>query len=606
MKGRQNQKPHQAAKNKKSTSVKNNSLSWNWKTTVLLTGIVLLSFIIYLPVLHNHFLAWDDNYYIRDNAFIYSFNLKDIFSNNVMGNYHPMTVLMLAIEYHLFDLSETGYHAVNLILHLLNIILVFYAVLLLCNKSVVALVTSLLFGIHPIHVESVAWAAELKDLLYTFFFLASIILYLKYLAKSEKKYYVAALLLFLLSLLSKGMAASLPVVLVLIDFFKGRKIMMNVLLEKVPFLLLAIIFGVIAVAAQRAPDIVQDVTFFTFPQRIAFACYGFCTYIAKLILPINLSAYYPYPLKTGTGISLIYYAYIPLVIGIIAAVIYSIRSTKNIVFGIGFFAITVFLVLQLLPVGDAIMADRYCYVPSIGIFYLAGIGFNYFWNTKLKWIGIAILTGFTIFFSIVTHSRCLIWRTDMSLWQDVIERFQTVPIAYYNRGLAFMNENKFKEAMDDYTKAIELKPGYNVALVNRGNILRGNSKYEEALRDYNAAIDSTPNFSIAYFNRGILYMNQQKNEDALADFSKAIEYKPGYYKAYSNRGVIYTNLKRYAEAIEDYSKAIEIKPDYMEAYYNRGMAQYNSGNKEAACADIRQSADLGFKTAVDAIPQVCN
>ncbi|MGB4846665.1 MAG: tetratricopeptide repeat protein, partial [Saprospiraceae bacterium] len=246
------------------------------------------------------------------------------------------------------------------------------------------------------------------------------------------------------------------------------------------------------------------------------------------------------------------------------------------------------------------------YVPSIGIFYLGAEGFMYLWNSKLKWIGIVILTGFTIFFSVATHARSLIWRTDMSLWQDVIERFQTVPIAYYNRGLAFMNENKFKEAMDDYTKAIELKPGYNVALVNRGNILRGSSQYDAALHDYNSAIEATPNFSIAYFNRGILYMNQQKNEEALNDFTKAIEYKPGYYKAYSNRGVIYTNLKRYADAIEDYSKAIEIKPDYMEAYYNRGMAQYNSGNKEAACADIRQSADLGFKTAADAIPQVCN
>ncbi len=605
MKGKQEQKRRPAGKNKKPIAAKRNT-DWNWNIIGLLTGIVLLSAFIYLPVLHNHFLAWDDNYYIRDNAFIYSFNLKDIFSNNVMGNYHPMTVLMLAIEYHLFELNETGYHAVNLIIHLLNVILVFYAVLLLCNKSVVALVTSLLFGIHPIHVESVAWAAELKDLLYTFFFLAAIIMYLKFLPNLQKKYYMAALLLFLFSLLSKGMAASLPVVLVLIDFFKGRKITMNVILEKIPFFLLAIIFGVIAVAAQRAPDIVQTVTFFTFPQRIAFACYGFCMYIAKLILPINLSAYYPYPLKTGSGISFIYYAYIPLVIGILAAVIYSIRNTKNIAFGVGIFAITIFLVLQLLPVGDAIMADRYSYVPSIGIFYLGGIGFNYIWNTKLKWIGIAFLTGLTIFFSVATNARCLVWRTDMSLWQDVIEKFQTVPIAYYNRGLTFMNENKFKEAMEDYNKALELKPDYNVALVNRGNIFRVNTQYDEALRDYNHAIQVTPNLSIAYFNRGILYMNQQKNEEALADFSKAIEYKPGYFKAYSNRGVIYNNMKRYADAVEDYSKAIEIKPDYMEAYYNRGMAQYNAGHKEAACADMRQSADLGFKTAADAIPQVCN
>ncbi|HZV70379.1 MAG TPA: tetratricopeptide repeat protein [Saprospiraceae bacterium] len=605
MKGKQIQK-QQTGKKKKVAATKIEPGTANWKIPALLAGIVLLSFVIYLPVLHNSFLAWDDTYYIRDNNLIYSLNLRDIFSNNVMGNYHPITVLLLAIEYQLFELSEPGYHAVNLALHLLNVIFVFYSVLLLCKRSGVALIAALLFGIHPIHVESVAWASELKDLLYTFFFLLTFIFYLKYVAGLQKKYYALAILMFMLSVLSKGMAASLPVVLLLADFFKGRKMDVKAWLEKLPFFLIAIVFGFIAIAAQRAPDIVQDITFFTFPQRIAFACYSFITYLAKLVLPINLSAYYPYPAKTGGGISLLFYAYIPILIGLLVAVFYSLRFTKKIFFGIGFFAITIFLVLQLLPVGDAIMADRYAYVPSLGLCYLAAEGLSFLWNKNLKWIVISTLAGFTIFFSLLTHARCLVWRTDFFLWQDVIERFQTVPIAYYNRGLTYMNENKFKEAMEDYNQALALKPDYNVALVNRGNIFRVNNQNEEALRDYNHAIEVTPNLSIAFFNRGILYMNQQRNEEALADFSKAIEFKPGYYKAYSNRGVIYNNLQRYPEAIADYSKAIEINPGYMEAFYNRGMAKYSAGDKQGACDDVKASSDLGFKTATDALPQVCN
>ena len=151
---------------------------WNYYA---LTFIILISFIAYLPVFQNSLLAWDDDRYIKNNILVHLFDLKSIFSQYVMGNYHPITMLIFAIEYHLFGMSATGYHVINLLLHLLNIVLVFYTVYLLSDKISVALIASLLFGIHPLHVESVAWAAELKDLLYTFFFLASYIFYLKYL-----------------------------------------------------------------------------------------------------------------------------------------------------------------------------------------------------------------------------------------------------------------------------------------------------------------------------------------------------------------------------------------------------------------------------------------
>jgi len=330
-----------------------------------MSAILLITFLVYLPALHNNLLNWDDNAYITDNLLIRTINLKDIFSRFVMGNYHPLTILVLAVEYKLFGLDAVGYHAVNISLHLINTMLVCYTVLLLSDKIIIALVAALLFGVHPLHVESVAWAAELKDLLYTLFFLASYIFYLKYIKIRQTKFLFIALLLFLLSLLSKAMAASLPAVLLLTDYFKGRKINVKVILEKVPFLLLAGILGIVAVFAQKGA--IQDIDIFTFPQRMVFACYGFVSYLFKTVLPVNLSAYYPYPIKSGSNIPVFFYSYLLLFIIFSFIVFHSLKHTKKLFFGIAFFAITVFLVLQLLPVGNAIMADRYSYIPTIGI-----------------------------------------------------------------------------------------------------------------------------------------------------------------------------------------------------------------------------------------------
>ena len=205
----------------------------NRKYYILLLIILLISFFVYLPVLYNDF-VWDDDLYIKSNPLVRSINLNEIFSNYILGNYHPLTVLTYSIEYQFFGLNAEGYHGVNLLLHLLNIILVFFVVLSLSNRKEVALVASLLFGLHPLHVESVAWASELKDLLYTFFFLASWFCYLRYLKGLKRKFYFYCLLIFLLALLSKAMAVSLSFILLLTDYFKRRKLTLYVWLEKIP------------------------------------------------------------------------------------------------------------------------------------------------------------------------------------------------------------------------------------------------------------------------------------------------------------------------------------------------------------------------------------
>jgi protein O-mannosyl-transferase len=557
-----------------------------------LAVILVLTIIIYLPVFHNRLLDWDDSAYIKNNPLIYSINLKEIFSHTIESNYHPVTILVLALEYHFFGLNATAYHAFNLLIHLLNVILVFYSIFLLSNKARVALVVALLFGIHPLHVESVAWAAELKDLLYTFFFLLSYIFYLKYLKTTQKKSYFFSLVLFLVSLLAKAMAASLPVVLILTDYFKDRKITVKTITEKLPFLLLAFIFGIVAVYAQKSTGAISDVTVFHFHQRVVFACFGFITYIFKLLLPFNLSSFYPYPIDPGANIPIIYYAYVLCFIGVATYVIYSLRFTKNIIFGMGFFTVTVFLVLQLLPVGSAVMADRYSYIPSIGIFYLAGEGVNFLWNKKIKTAPVIILSVFTVLFSLQAHARCGVWENDMTLWNDVINKYKTVPIAYNNRGLIFKDRNRNEEALKDFNKAIELNPAYASAYNNRGNIYISKNRYDEALKDYNKAIGLKPDYADAYNDRGNLFMNENKYKEAINDYIKAIELKPDFAFTYNNRGLAFMSENKNDEALKDFDKAIQLKTDYAEAYYNRGNLFMNKNMTSNAMRDYQKAIEI--------------
>jgi tetratricopeptide (TPR) repeat protein len=508
-----------------------------------------------------------------------------------MGNWHPLTVLILAVEYHLFGMSPVGYHAVNLLLHLLNVLLVFYAVFLLCGKAPIALITALLFGIHPLHVESVAWVAELKDLLYTCFFLASLIFYLKYIKDKQKKHYLISLLLFLVSLLSKAMAASLSPVLILTDYFKGRKIDKKTLTEKVPFFVLAFLFGVVAIIAQRSVGATQLTAGFSFPQRIVFASYEFISYLAKLVFPLNISSYYPYPLIKG-GIPFLYYACLILLSGLIAYTLYSRRFTNKILFGIGFFAITVLLVLQLLPVGKAIMADRYSYIPSIGIFYLAGEGFMYLWNKPLKWPAIALLGLSSILFSIKTYSRSAVWKDDMTLWNDVISRDRNVAEAYYSRGILYMNEKRNVEAIKDFNRVIELEPGFANSYNGRGVIFTWEGKNNEAISEFNKAIELNAGYAEAYNNRGLVFLNSRRIEEATRDFSKAIELKEGYAEAYWNRGTAFANAGRSDEAIKDFTKAAELKPVDPQAYNDRGSAYLNAGKYNEAENDLNKAIEL--------------
>ncbi len=342
----------------------------------LIAGL-LLTLLVYFPSLINGFTNWDDNEYIN-NPFVNNLSLAGVvktFSIYFSGNYHPLTLISLGLDHMIGGNNPFIYHFTNLLLHLLNTLLVFLLVKRLTQNNLLALLTFILFGVHTLHVESVAWVSERKDVLYSFFYLASLIIYTSYASGRKGVFYGLSILFFLLSLLAKGQAIMLVVILPLIDYVKGRKwFSLKVLSEKIPFFLLSLLFILIAFRAQESANAI-DYSYFTRPERFAFASFGMAQYLIKSILPLGLSAYYPYPprLLSG-GIPSFYWLYIISLPIFLTGSYFLFKRSRIYAFGLCMFFLNLLPLLQLIPVGGAMMADRYFYMPSVGLLLCLAAG----------------------------------------------------------------------------------------------------------------------------------------------------------------------------------------------------------------------------------------
>ena len=589
------QNTSKSGKQAKARSQLSGSIETNKRPLIPLLIILAVTLVCYLPARTNEFVNWDDFGYVVDNTLIREFsfkNLQTIFTTlQQQGNYHPLTMLTYNIEYQFFGQDPHGYHVMNIILHLINTGLVFWLLHLLSGRIDVPFIVGLLFGIHTLHVESVAWVSELKDLLYALFYFGSLICYLKYIKQGEsKKLYVTALLLFVLSVLSKAMAVSLTAVLLLIDYFMGRKFDKRVLAEKVPFAAVSLSFGVIALFAQQAARAIHGNTQYSLLERVVFACYGFVTYLWKLIIPTKLSAFYPYPERIGGSLPMSIWIYPLIVVAIVAMTFYTIRYSRKVFFGMAFFFITIALVLQLLQVGGAVMADRYTYIPSIGLFYIIAEGYRRVTEKgaaspsmgKLVIVGFA---GYMVWLSVLTWERAGIWHDSFSLWTDTVAKYDRIPFAFTNRGYAYYKIGKYDEAIADYNKTLQLDATDAGTYHNRGVAYYHSGKNELALADFNKAFELKLDNSEVYNNRGAVYAAMGRSDAAIADFTRAIELSPDYAEAYNNRGTEYAKARMLEAALTDFNKAIELKPDYTDAIRNRALASNDmTGQKPDSAA----------------------
>jgi tetratricopeptide (TPR) repeat protein len=411
---------------------------------------------------------------------------------------------------------------------------------------------------------------------------------------------------FILSLLSKMMAAPLALVLPALDYLMGRTFSRHVWLEKIPFVAAALILGIFELSAHKEiGSMLGDISYGPW-GRIVLASYALAGYLEKLILPINLSAYYPFPFPPGNipGTAVLY------VIGclaLLAGTVYSLRFSRKIFFGATFFILNVAVILQFVPAIGAFMADRYTYIVSIGIFYLAGEGANALMMRSLMQrklvAGTAVLA--VLLFASGSWSRAGVWKDETLLWGNVLEMYPEVAFVYVYRANARIMPSEYDAAMSDIARALELEPDLGIGYYSRAYLESLHGDHNAAIGDYGRAIELKYKPVNAYSNRGSSYASLGKYREAANDYSSAIQLDPGYSDAYFNRGNIFLTTGEFSEAEKDYGKSLELNPADGESYYNRGMARSRLGNAMGACDDFRRAEGLGFPRARAAVAEFC-
>jgi protein O-mannosyl-transferase len=584
----------------------------------LAASVALMTFVVYLPALRNGFTVWDDDLYVVANPHIRSLNIeffKWAFSAFYAGYWSPLTWISHALDYAVWGLNPLGHHLTNIILHAANT----FAVVLLIIKLIEAWkgttkndvrpkpltmqtvliiggVTGLLFGLHPLHVESVVWVAERKDLLCALFFLLSIIRYTNYVmtlsdGTAEKitcsrlfnKHYLLSAGFFILALLSKPMAVSLPAVLIILDWYpferiRSFKAFLAAIIEKIPFIVFSFISSLLTILAAKTGEALTPMEFTTLPTRVLVGGRSLIEYMWKIIWPLNLVPFYSYP-KNVSILSLEYLSVIVLVIGITALCAVIARRQKLWLAVWGYYIVTLMPVLGIVRVGLQSMADRFVYLPSLGPFLIVGLTAAWIArkvsvpsrrNILMKPLSATVAFVVLVSITYLSMKQIFLWEDDIQLWSYAIDKDPGgAAVSYNNRGTAYGKRGQFDKAIEDLDKAIVLYPDY----------------------------------SDAYSNRGIIYSKVGLLDSAIESFNQAVALKPNAADGYSNRGVAYAMTGQYDKALEDYNRAIASNQNYAVAYYNRGKLFLNTGKKELALTDFQKACTLGYENACQALQE---
>jgi hypothetical protein len=464
-------------------------------------------------------------------------------------------------------LNSGGHHLTNILLHSVNTYIVVLLIIGLIKtlpgaaiengsplnervNLVIGGVAGILFGLHPLHVESVAWIAERKDLLCALFFLLSIRMYTRYVnvAKNEtdqknplshffSKWYLFTLGFFLLALLSKPMAVTLPLVLLILDWYPFDRIpsletFWGALVEKLPFLALSLVSSILTIFAQRAGGSIVPIEFAPLSTRALVAAKALMAYLWKMAVPLNLMPFYPYPLDVSV-LSFEYLSAIALVLGITVISMVIASKQKFLLSVWGYYVVTLMPVLGIVQVGNQFIADRYSYLPSLGPFLLMGLMVAWIsekinalkrWNRPAKLAFLAVASVVLVSLAYLTVQQIGIWKDSIALWGSVIKNEpERAPLAYYNRGVVYAKKGQVDKAIDDFNRTITLDPSDYQAYYNLGVLYGKAGSYDKAIQYFSVAIEINQGYDPAYFNRGKYYAKTGKMELALADYQKACE-----------------------------------------------------------------------------------
>jgi protein O-mannosyl-transferase len=590
-----------------------------WMIVLFLTAAILLAF---WQVNYCDFIPqYDDNDYVTKNSHIQNgISIEGIrwaFTATHAANWHPLTWMSHMLDVQLFGLNPRGHHLTNLFFHIANTLLLF----LVLNRMTKALWQSAfvaaLFAIHPLHVESVAWVAERKDVLSTFFWMLTLEAYLYYVESPEPKRYLLVLVLFAIGLMAKPMLVTLPFVLLLLDYWPlkrfGQRIVAPegeqpagpkyhwasirpLIWEKTPLFVLAALSSIVTYVVQQQAGAVVSIEAIPLIGRVSNAFVSYTFYIDKMIWPIDLAVLYPHPglwplwLVVGAGL--------PIIAATIT-VILKAQSFPYLAVGWLWYVGTLVPVIGLVQVGIQTRADRYSYIPLIGLFIIAAWGFPEIikkWRYRKE--ALASLSALSLLCLLaLTWTQAGYWKNSLSLFDHTLKVTDRNSIMYNNRGLIYGNLGNYTRAIEDFDKAIEIDPKYAKAHINRGLAYDNLGNYTRAIEEFDRAIEIDPKFSMTYYHRGIACGKLGNHALAIENLDKAIEINPKYAIFYYSRGMAYGKLGNHSRAIVDFDRAIEIDPKFLLAYYNRGMAYGNLGRYEQAYEDLKTAAILGSEDA---------
>ena len=557
---------------------------------------------VYWQVHQFDFVNIDDNIYVTENYHIKSgitlASIRWAFGNRYGDLWNPLVWLSLMADYELYGLNAGGYHVTNLIFHILSTLLLFWLFHRMTGALWKSAFVAAFFALHPLHVESVAWVSERKDVLSAFFWMLTLCIYVVYTEKQSIQRYLLVVFSFVLALLSKPMVVTLPLIMILLDYwplkrFENQNRLSDTIVwqlkEKLPLMVLSAVFAVITIIAQQKSY--DPEASFALTARLINVPVTFVTYLIKTFRPYDLAVIYPFsshiPAWQTAGALL-------LIAAVTAAVIVTAKRLPYLFVGWFWYTIIVAPVIGTVQVGNQAMADRYTYLPLIGIGIMLAWGVPRLLQKKItsKMILLPAAIGFLAFLTLLTWQQCGYWTDSKKLCQHTIRVTKDNYVAHINLGSVLFDEGKYEEAIRHFNEVIRIRPGLILSYNKRGLAYARLGQYQKAFEDLNYVIRLKPDYADAFNSRALINHELKRHREAIEDLTEAVRLKPDHAEAYNNRGNIYLGLGQHQKAVENLSKAIALKPDNPAIYYNRGTAYIHLAQYQQAIADYSKAVAL--------------
>lgn len=575
----------------------------------LLIGIVLviLTAIAYCQVLKCGYVKYDDPDYIQKNYHIANGLSKDsiswAFTTGRAANWHPVTWLSYMIDIQAFGRHAWIFHLTNLLFHIANALLLFLLLARITKKIWPSAFVAALFALHPLHVESVAWVSERKDVLSTFFMLITIWAYVFYIYKPAFRRYLLVMAVFALGLMSKPMLVTLPFVLLMLDYWPlqrsagKRSAWRYLVIEKLPLMAMAVASCVITVIAQHNGGAVQSVEEYPYNIRIPNAVVSYVMYIRKMFWPSDLCILYPHP-----GASLPLFLVLISAALMIAITIPALRCARKypyITVGWLWYMVMLVPVVGILQVGQQAMADRYTYMPIVGLFIIiawsASDLLERFGPGKLRYF-LAAVAGIVIALVMaLTYTQVCTWRNSKTLYNQALKATSGHYIIRYCVAEMYAEEGKTHLAMNELKKALKKNPNYAQGYDGMGLIYQRQGKMKEALREFNHALEINPNLELTHNSLGTALALEGRVGEAISHYKRAIELKPYYADTHYSLANAYIRLQKNDEAIAEYREAIRLDPEMAIAHSKLGFMLIKQGEYDEAEEHLTKAIEIDPK-----------